>query len=316
MATASGISAQFGFKAETTYGTAVVVDRFQPFMDESVETTIEFLENAGIIAGAHVLRSTQWTQGVQRHAGDVGLELTTRNCGVLLQHMLGTLTTTSLAGTSTHTVIPGDLTGKGLTIQIGRTSNLGVVQPFTYAGTKVASWEIALAANENATLGLSLVAQTQTTVTSLVTASYTSESNPFSFVGGSFALAGSTLCIRSATVAGDNKLDADRVCVSHNYIEEPIQSDLRDLTGEMELEFPDLVHYNRFIAGTEGYMSLALANGTKSLTLAGNVRTDKAAPQVSGRGIIMQNFSFKCVATNTSDGSALTATYVTADTTP
>lgn len=316
MATASGISAQFGFKAETTYGTAVTVDRFQPFMEESIETTPEFLENAGIIASQRVLNSTQWTHGVVRHGGDLGLELTTRNCGVLLQHCLGSLSTSSLAGTSTHTITPGDLTGKGLTIQIGRPDSGGTVRPFTYAGTKVASWEIALSANENATFGLSVVSQTMTTLTALASASYTTTSNPFSFASGSFTLAGSTLCIRSARVAGDNKLDADRVCVGHNYIEEPIESDLRELTGELEMEFPDLVHYNRFLAGTEGYMSLGLVNGTKSLTLAGNVRTDKSAPQVSGRGVILQTFNFKCVASTASDASAFTATYVTADTTP
>lgn len=316
MATASGIAAQFGFKEESVYGTAVVVDRFQPFMDESIESTPEFNENAGIIAGQRVIQSSQWSQGVQRHGGDVGLELTTRNCGVLLKHCLGSLSTTSLAGTSTHTITPGDLTGLGLTVQIGRPDSGGTVRPFTYAGTKVASWEIALAANQNATFGLSLVAQTATTATALASASYTTSSNPFSFASGSFVLAGSTLCIRSAKIAGDNKLTTDRVCIGHNYIEQPIETDLRELTGELEMEFPDLIHYNRFIAGTEGYMSLALVNGTKSLTLAGNVRTDKSAPVVSGRDMVTQTFSFKCVATNTSDGSALTAVYVTSDTTP
>jgi hypothetical protein len=263
-----------------------------------------------------VLRSTQWTQGVFHHEGDLGFELTTRNCGVLLQHCLGSLTTSSVAGTSTHTIIPGDLTGLGLTVQVGRPDRGGTVRPFTYAGTKVKSWEIAVAANQNATFGLSVVAQTHTTATGLATASYTTASNPFSFVNGSFALATSSLCVRSAKVAGDNSLTTDRVCIGHNYIEEPVETDLRKLTGELEIEFPDLVHYNRFIAGTEGYMSLSMANGAYSLNLAGNVRTDAATPNVSGRDMIVQTFSFSCVATNTSEGSALTATYVTADTTP
>lgn len=316
MATPSGISAQFGFAQETTYGTAVTVTRFQPFLEESIESSFEPLESEGIIPSNRVLRSDQWTQGVFRHAGDVGLELTTRNCGLLLKHCLGSLSTTSLAGTSTHTVTPGDLTGLGLTVQVGRPDRGGTVRPFTYAGTKFASWEVALASGENATFGLSVVAQTVTTATSLASASYSTTSYPFSFVNGSFALAGSSLCVRSARVAGDNSLTTDRVCIGHNYIEEPIETARRQLTGELEIEFPDLFHYNRFIAGTEGYLSLTMANGGSSLNLGANVRTDQATPKVSGRDMVVQNFTFTCVATNSTDGSALTATYVTADTTP
>lgn len=316
MATPSGISAQFGFKAETTYGTAVVVDRFQPFTEESIETTFEPLESESIISGARVLRSDQWTQGVFRHEGDVGFELTTRNCGVLLKHALGSLSTTSLAGTSTHVITPGDMTGLGLTTQFGRPDRSGTVRPFTYAGTKVTSWEIAVAAGQNATMGVSVVAQTVTTATGLAAVSYTTTSQPFSFAQGSFSLAGSNLCVRSARISGENNLDTDRVCIGHTYIEEPVEQDLREFTGELELEFPDLIHYNRFIAGTEGALSLALVNGTKSLTIAANVRTDKASPNVSGRGMLVQTLGFKCVASTTSDASALTMTYVTADTTP
>ena len=83
MSSPSGLSAQLGFKAETTYGKAVTVDRFIPFLDESIESTFEPLETNGIIAGARVVRSSQWTQGVWRHEGDIGAELSTRNCGLL-----------------------------------------------------------------------------------------------------------------------------------------------------------------------------------------------------------------------------------------
>lgn len=317
MASPSGLNAQLGFAAETTYGTAVTVTRFVPFMNESIDAVPDFLESEGIIAGQQILNSNQWTHGVWRIGGDIAMEMLTRQHGLFLHHALGSITTSSSAGTSTHTITPGDLGGLGLTIQKGVPSGNGTVQPFTYAGVKIASWEMALAASQNATFGLSVVAQTFTTGTALATATYSTVGAPFSFASGSFTLASSSLCVRSARIGGDNMLDTDRVCIGHNYIEEPVPSEYREFTGEMELEFPDLVHYNRFVAGTEGTLNLLLSNGTSSIRAVGNVRTDAYPVTVNDRGLVVSTASFKCTASVVgNNGSALTLTYVTADTTP
>ncbi len=312
MAAPSGIASQFGFAAETTYGTAVTVTRFLPFKEESIATEFEPIESESIIAGATVLRSSQWSQGVFRHAGDIGLDFTPRGCGLFLQHALGTYVTTNTTVPYTYTGSPGSLTGLGLTMQIGRPDIGGTVRPFTYAGVKIASWELAVAAGEFASLGISVVAQTVTTVTGLASASYSATTPPFKFSSGSFSLAGSSLCVRSATLAGDNGLDTDRTCIGHDYIEQPLEANLREYTGQVELEFPDLIHYNRFIAGTEGALQLVLSQGSASLTVNANVRTDQATPSVKGRGLVVQTMNFKCVGTN-SDASALTVIHTTTD---
>lgn len=317
MASPSGLNAQLGFAAETTFGTAVTPTRFIPFTSEGIEATPDFLESQGIIAGQQVLNSNQWTHGVWRIGGDIAIEMLTRQCGLLLHHALGSITTSSSAGTSTHIITPGDLGGLGLTVQVGRPSGNGTVQPFTYAGVKIASWELAVAATENATFGLDVVAQTHTTATALATATYLTTGAPYSFASGSFTLASSSLCVRSARIGGDNQLDTDRVCVGHNYIEEPVVGEYREFTGEVELEFPDLVHYNRFVAGTEGTLNLLLSNGTSSIRAVANVRTDSYPVTVNDRGLVVANSSFKCTASVVgNNASALTITYVTADTTP
>lgn len=313
MAAPSGLAAQLGFLAETTYGTpAGAVTRFLPIVSESVETSFEPLESAGIIAGARVLRSEQWTQGMFRHEGTVELELMNRSLGLIFQHSLGTYTTANTTAPYTYTGTPGSLTGLGLTMQLGRPDIGGTVRPFTYAGTKIATWEMAVASNEIATLSLGVVAQTVTTGTALASPSYTTPMNPFKYGSGSFSLAGSSLCVRSARISGDNKLDTGRTCIGHQYIEEPLESDLREYTGEVELEFPDLVHWERFILGTEGALQLQLTNGSSSVTVKANVRTDQATPNIPGRGLLVQTFSFKAVGTN-SDASALSVIYTTTD---
>src|SRR5690606_15882381 len=175
------------------------------------------------------------------------------------------------------------------------------------------SWELAVAAGENATLGLTVVAQSVTTGTALASSpTYPAGLSAFKFTSGSFSLASSSLCVRSATINGDNMLDTDRLCLGQDYIDEPLESELREYTGEVELEFPDLVHWQRFVDGTEGALDLTLTNGPAQVKVLANVRTDAATPNVSGRGLLVQTFSFKCV--GTSDSHALTVAYTTTDT--
>lgn len=147
----SGLAGQVGFADEVTWGLAVAPTIFHPLIDESLTQDIDPIESEGIIAGARVIRSQQWSQGNVTAAGDIGLELNDQSTGLLLKHMFGG---TSLVGPFN----PADLSGNGLTVQVGVPDvNSGTVRPKTYAGCKVASWEIGCAAGEHATLGLTLV---------------------------------------------------------------------------------------------------------------------------------------------------------------
>lgn len=318
MALASGLAAQLGFAQETTWGTAVTVTRFTPFVNESIQQEIEMLESAGIISGARVLRSQQWALGSRSISGDLGLEMYDRSIGLLMKHALGSVTTSGTTAPFTHTFTPGDLSGLGLTVQVGRPDRGGTVRPFTYAGCKVESWEIAYTAGEIATLGLTMVGKSETTSTVLASNSLTAGIAPMIGLVGSVTLGSSSLCVRSATIQGNNSLVTDRRCIGQATIDEPLEGDLREYTCELEIEFPDLVHYNRFVLGTEASLSLVLANAaqTSTMTIAANVRTDGATPNVTARGdLLVHTMSFKCVGTN-SDASGLTLTLQNSDTTP
>lgn len=316
MAYPSGLSGQLGFKAETTYGQRVTVDRFVPFIDEGIESTPDMLESGGIIAGVDILGSNQWANGVWRHEGPINLEVYDRTIGLWLHHALGSVTTSGTTAPYTHTITPGDMTGLGMTVQVGRPDRGGTVRPFTYAGVKVQSWELAVETNEFATLGLEVVAQTVTTGVAVATAAISQSIAPMSFVNGSFSLAGSSLCVRSARIGGENSLNTDRVCIGQDYIDEPVQDDLRVISGQVELEFPDLVHWERFRAGTEGALVLGLQRGTSTLTVTANVRTDALPTTVSGRGMVVQTLDFTAVRSSTQNSSAIQVVYLSPDATP
>ena len=133
MALKSGLAAQVGLKTESTWGTAVTVDRFTPLISESMTEKIERLESSGIAPGARVLRSGQWATGNVEVAGDLGFELYQQGMGLWFRHMFGAVSTSG-AGPYTHTFTPGDMSDDHFTLQIGKPDVGGTVQPFTYAG--------------------------------------------------------------------------------------------------------------------------------------------------------------------------------------
>lgn len=152
----TGIDAQIGYALESTVGTPVTVTAFLPLVSETLMQERTRLESAGIIAGRRVLASQQWNGGDITVSGSVQHELYNRGLGKLFTAMFGAVATTG-AGPYTHTFTPGDLAGDSLTVQVGRPATNDTTYPFTYAGMKVASWEIACAASEIATLGMDLV---------------------------------------------------------------------------------------------------------------------------------------------------------------
>lgn len=307
MALGSGLAAQFGFVSETTYGTAVTVNKFTPLVSESIVEEIPRIESAGIIAGKRILHTDQWAAGIPAIAGDIGLELWQQGTGTLFRHMFGSVTSSTTGGASTHTFSPGDLTGKSMTVQIGKPQVGGVVTPFTYAGVKVASWELAAVPNENVTLGLSVVAKSVTTGTALATATYvTGAASPFRSQGGltTLSISGSSVCMRSLTINGDNGLDTERMCVGQNSIDEPLEAALRTYGGTATMEFSSTAQYQRFAQGREYPIVFGIAaSGTATISITMNARFDGATPTVAGPGLIVVDMPFKCVATSLTDDS-------------
>lgn len=314
----SGLQAQIGVVAETTYGQAATVNRFYPLVNETLTQDIERLESAGIIAGARVLRSEQWDPGRSTIEGDVGLELYQQFTGLLFTHMLGSITSSATGGVATHTVTPGSLSGDSLTVQIGRPQVGGTVTPFTYAGVKVQSWELAVQTGEIVTLGLTCVAQTETTGITLATASFgTNAGAPFVYTHGRVTVSGSSMCVRGLTLAGENMLDTDRECIGQSYIDEPLEADLRNYSGVATIEFTNTQIYEWFRNGTEASMVLQLsASSSAKATFTMNARFDGYPVNVPDRGLLVVDVPYKLIASTTQDSSALSLTLVNSQTTP
>jgi Phage tail tube protein len=320
----SGLAGQVGFKAETTWGVALTpVDRFIQFVEESMSNSIERLESDSIIQGARVRRSSQWTPSISMVEGDLGLEVFDGGQGLFWHHAMGSATWTG-TNPCTMTFTPGDLQGKGLTMQYGRPSRSGVVVPFTYGGCKIGSWECAMNVGEIATLGLTFIGKQESTTYTLAAPTYNNNVRPLNFAFGALKVGNSDLCVRSVTIAGENSLADDRVCFGQRTIDEPMENDLREYTASFEVEFGangstnDLELYNNYINGLESTLDVTMRNSTSTCALRfiGNTRYDGATPNIGGKDLLTYELNGVLVGPST-DAGALTIVYTTThDTAP
>lgn len=264
---ASGLSAQLGIAAESVWGTPVTVTKFYEFLNETLQWTPTFLDGEGLHSGQAYKRDARTVISRFSVAGDVVMEHTdgqttgaAASMGTWWKHCLGSAVTTPVqigattAYRQTHT--PGSKAGFGLTVQVGRPQINGpTVQPFTYEGCKVASWEFSCNDNQIARLTASLLGQDEATATALATASFPAPNGVFNFrdvsvftLGGTVTTAAGRTTIASGvsvaslvsgiTISGDTGMKDDRYGFGNAGARgEPLENAQPTITGTFATEF-------------------------------------------------------------------------------
>lgn len=316
----TGLAAQLGLVEETVYGTFVAPARWFEFVSESFAMEIERLESAGIRGGTRVLPSSRWASGQKTVTGDVELETTTTNLGILFEHAFGGVATVNdLATAYTHTFTPDDLPVGGLAVQVGRpdTSAAGTVHPFSYLGGRIASWSLEGAVGEIGKLGVSFLFQDEDTSEALGTPSYPAN-ELLVFTQATLEIAAAAVDVRAVTFNGDNGLVADRFKLGSDLAEEPLEgSPMRTYDGTIDAHFDTLAAYTRFVAGAEAVLEFKFEGAeietahNFSIIVNANVRFDGETPTVGGPDELVQNLPFKVV-----DEAQLDLVYKTTDVTP
>ncbi|HET7486837.1 MAG TPA: phage tail tube protein [Acidimicrobiales bacterium] len=306
---AGGADCQFGFVSETTPGTALTVTKFLPIVSEKIQRNPNYIDTKTLSA-RRVLRITR--PGAAEIGGPVRLELANTTLATLLRHMFGTIATTG-AGPFTHTASPGDLTGKAMTMQVGRPDSTGVVRAFTYAGCKIKNWKIAAQIGEIANLDLDIVGMTETTATALATAAYDATWSPFTFVEGSVTVAGSPVTtVRSVELSSDNKIQKTRVRMGSANSKEPLENGVRAILGTIATDFDALTNYNLCVNATQTALVLTFSNGTQSLTITMNVLFVGETPTVDSADLLDQPLPYRVIS-GTSDAAGITAVLINSE---
>lgn len=317
MAYRSGLSGQFGFKAEATWGTGVTVDRFLPMISEQMEAKVGRLDSDSIYAGRLVRDSEQWDEGAIEAGGSIELDVYTFGMGLLWKHALGSVVTAG-AGPYVHTFTPGSLDGLGLTVQVGKPDRSGTVRPWNFLGTKVKDWELSVDAGAAAKLKLGL---SSSTVDKDGTPALQAFAPPAALARLKWShatvatLHGVSPKIKSLSIKGTNGIQDDRLFLGSRTIEEQDEVELREYTAEAEVEFANETLYDAFALATEGDLALTLTRGSASLAITGNCRLDGGSPVVEGRGKLMQKIPCTFVGDGT-DADALTIVATNTDSTP
>lgn len=316
MAYPSGLAAQLGIAEEITYGTFVAPARFHEFISESIKFDRKRIASKAIRAGRRTLH--RWAAGTQKVQGSIVLEVAAQGFGLLFKHLFGGIVTT---GTNpyTHTFTPGTLTGKSLSMQVGKPDDGGVVRSHSYLGCKLTGAELRARIDEYAQMTVNVYGAHEDTGQTLGVASYPATLSPFVFTSGSVTLAGSGFDVKEFTLSLQNALALERFFVKATTPErpkEPLENGLMAITGNLMAEYVDLTAYNRFVAGTEAALVLSFnAGASAQLNITMNVRFDGETPVVDGRDLLTQPLPFVAVS-STSDAAAITAVLINADSTP
>lgn len=318
---------QLGFKAESTWGTAVTVDRFMEFVSESLGHRQNIGGSDGIRPGTRFGRGS--TRRITRKwaDGQIDFEVPTAGFGLFLHHLLGAVATTNPeTGVYLHTITPGTLIGKGITLQKGVEKVDGTVQSFTYAGSKIKSADFSNDQDGVLRCAIDWDARSEVTATALATASYTAP-RLFHYAQGAISVAGSALAnvrtLNSLQIV--NNLDTERYHMGNNgFKSQPINRPRDEISGSIDVEFADLAQYNQFIGDTSFELVLTytddlLIGATQfpyiEFTLA-DTRFEGETPNVDGLEDFPVVVTLPFSAWDPNSGNAITIEYQSADSAP
>lgn len=319
--TASNVSA---------WGVIKTPSRFAEMVSESLKLDNPPIASTAVRAGSRVVRADRFVPDRRGGGGDVIFDAKTRSLGIWLKHIMGAVSTAGPTDSAyTHTCTIADLLGLGMTVQVGRElAGSTHVQPFTFAGCKVASAELSCSKAGILQVKLTLRFLDESYGTALATASYPTSEELLTFIGGSVTAASAAWdAVSDITISIDNGLDTDRRFQRTSALaKEPLENNGRRITASLSCEFDSMTHYNRFASATASGRVAALTTVWRGPTLLGattypsltasmpNFRFDGDAAVVEGPGLLRATMTGEAM--NSTGNDALSLVYVTADSSP
>lgn len=249
MAIGSGLGAQLGISAESTYGTFVAPTRFVEFTKESLVLKKTTAQSAGIAAGRLLALSSRRVLTRKEVSGSIDLEVTNKAMGLLLQALMGTNVTPVQQATSTaylQSHVLADTAGKSLTIQKGVPLTTGTVTDKSFLGCKITSAEFACEVGGMLTASFEFDGKDCDEAQTLATASYPAMS-PYHFgqmavKTGTFGTETARDGVRKMSVKIERPQAVERFYAGQAGLKkEPISNDQVKITGTMETDYIDTV---------------------------------------------------------------------------
>jgi len=258
MAIASGLAAQIGVAAESTYGTYVAPTRFPEYNKADLKKKKNVVQGGGLAAGQIAQLGSRRVVTSESVEGGFELEVANKGMGLLLAHLLGSSATPVQQGATAaylqaHTV--GDNIGKSLTIQHGVPDLTGTVRPFTFKGCKLSGAEFSCKVGEPLTMSLDVDGRQASEVETLVAASLATGVAPFHWAQmsvklGTFGAEAAVSGVKGFSVKFDRGMASERFYAGAGGLKaEPIMNDWLKVSGSLDVDLVNKADFaDRFAA--------------------------------------------------------------------
>lgn len=318
MALASGIAAQIGAGKESTFGTAVTINRFAEFNNESITAEREALTSAGLRAGRRAVNVRRSRNVLIGAGGDVELEVATTGMAWLFDLMFGTAQVTTPGGGTLARDIAFTCADAlpSYTVQIGRPDVTGVVRAYTYPGTVCTEWEMSCETGGILTVKPGLNARTEDRLTALATFAPEDDDEILEYLDGTVTLDGTPVDVTKVTIKANAGLKTDRRFIGSPLKKKPIPAALLDLSVELEFEHDGtngvaaLIDSGEVVAFRVVFESPVLIEGALHYSVTVDipaVQLRGSTPNVEGEDVLMQ--TVELVALDNETDPLITLTY-------
>ena len=307
MAIGSGLGAQLGIAAESSYGTFVAPTKFIEFTKESLVLKKTTAQSAGIAAGRLMPLSARRVLTRKEASGSFDIEVTNKSMGLILQSLMGTTVTPVQQGATaaylqTHTL--ASVAGKSLTIQKGVPLTTGTVTDKTFIGCKLTSGEFSCEVGGMLMGTFEVDGKDCDEAQTLATASYPSMS-PFHFgqltvKAGTFGSEAALDGIRKVSCKIERPQDVERFYAGQAGLKkEPIENDQVRITGTLDSDYVattlDDLHTSdaatSLVLEWVGPIIASTFAETFRITLPA-IRLDEGPPVVDGFGVVKPTFNY------------------------
>lgn len=271
-----------GFKKESTYGTAVTVDRWPEFTDDSdgFDTDgFERVQGKGMRVGSRVARSGRRVTTKRAAAGSFGYELFSKGQGTLWELVFGSGASALVGVTTYQQLFTLADTQPSATWQQGIVDSTGTVNPFTFPGTVVTKCEFSCD-DGIAMAKVDLDARDIATATAYAAPTMPTTGNLFNFAGSAVTIGGTVTAPTSTALASggtavtnvlswsceiDRALAVDRFAHGNAGLKsKPLVTGGQAVTGKLGLEYVDNTVRDAILNDTAVPLTFTLTGGALS----------------------------------------------------
>jgi hypothetical protein len=302
----TGLGSQLGLKKETTWGTAVTVDKFYRYESESFGLERVYVDPVGLQAGITFAPQSLTAATTRAAAGGFQLMMPYKLSGHIFDQMVaGTITPVQQGGSAAYLStfnVGSSVPTKSATIQINKPATSAGDVAYTYPGAVLKTAAFSMETGGVLMGDFGWVAKDETTPATtpagaaLATASYAASDNVWNHIDTTLTYAGGAVAgITGVSLAWEQPYADGRYHLDGSgTIAKPIPNGVATVTGTLSGEFYDSTFYSAFRSGAfaslvvtfQGPTAIAASNFPKIVFTLPAVQIRGSSPAVGGPDLL------------------------------